>query len=347
MKPRPFSRRDFLKTGTQTAGAAALGFSAACQPVDSGDTEDKGPQFKISLAEWSLHKALQKGELEHLDFPKYTKDHFGITALEHVNQFFSRESDGLGIQPKDRTYLLELKKRTDDLGMDNVLIMCDQVGKLGDSNLDKRNKAVEGHYAWVEAAKLIGCHSIRVNAASNTNLSPEEQASLCADGLRSLCDFAKQHEIGVIVENHGGLSSDGAWLASVIAKAGRGNCGTLPDFGNFYIVKNRGVPSAYEKAKQPYLKEPAYTENEGGLEYDRYQGLRDLMPYAKGVSAKSHDFDSEGEETHTDFHKAMKIVKDSGYRGYVGIEYEGQELSEPDGIKATKELLEKVFAELG
>ena len=346
MKQTTFSRRHFLKAGTQTVGAAALGFSAACKPSGSGDSEKKGPQFQISLAEWSLHKALRAGELEHLDFPKYTKDNFGIMALEHSNHFFAEDSEKFGLQPKDRAYLLELRKRTDDLGMDSLLIMCDRVGKLGDSHSEKRMNAVEGHYAWIEAAKLIGCHSIRVNAASNVQLSPEEQASLCADGLYSLCDFASQHEINVIVENHGGLSSDGAWLALVMEKIGRGNCGTLPDFGNFYIVHNRGDIEKYEKAKAAFAKGEAYIENEGGLEYDRYQGLRDLMPYARGVSAKSYDFDANGEETHTDFHKAMKIVKESGYRGYIGIEYEGQVMSEPDGIKATQALLKKVFAEL-
>lgn len=346
MKQKPFSRRHFLKAGTQSLGAAAFGFSTACKPSAPGKTEAKGPQFQISLAEWSLHKALKAGELDHLDFPQFTKDNFGITALEHVNQFFAEKTDKFGLQPKGRRYLLELKKRTDDLGMDNVLIMCDGVGKLGDSHYERRKNAVEGHYAWVEVAKLIGCHSIRVNASSDVKRSPEEQAALCADGLASLCDFAKQHEIGVIVENHGGLSSDGAWLASVMEKTGRNNCGTLPDFGNFYIVKNRGNSQKYEKAKEPFMRDGTYQENEGGLEYNRYQGIRDLMPFAKGVSAKSHDFDENGEEIHTDFHKAMKIVKDSGYRGYVGIEYEGKELSEVDGIKATQALLKKVFAEL-
>lgn len=347
MKQTTFSRRHILKAGTQSLGAMALGFSTACKPTISDKLQKKGPQFQISLAEWSLHQALKAGELDHLDFPQFTKDNFGITALEHVNQFFANKTDKFGMQPKDRVYLLELKKRSDDLGMDNVLIMCDGVGKLGDSNKERRENAVEGHYAWVEAAKLIGCHSIRVNASSDMKLSPEDQAGLCADGLRSLCDFAKQHEIGVIVENHGGLSSDGAWLASVMEKVGRKNCGTLPDFGNFYIVKNRGNDKKYQKAKEAFARDGAYHENADGLEYDRYQGIKDLMPYAKGVSAKSHDFDAKGEELHTDFHKAMKIVKDSGYRGYVGIEYEGKDLSEVDGIKATQVLLEKVFAELG
>ncbi|MCF6311197.1 MAG: sugar phosphate isomerase/epimerase [Verrucomicrobiales bacterium] len=347
MKKNTTSRRQFLNLGVQSLGAAAFGFSTACKPKTPEIVVPEGPLFQISLAEWSLHKALKSGELDHLNFPKYTKDNFGITALEHVNQFFSEKKDKWGLQPKNRVYLLDLKKRTDDLGMDNVLIMCDGVGKLGDSNTARRKNAVEGHYAWVEAAKLIGCHSIRVNAASDHKLSPEEQASLCADGLRSLCDFAKQHGIGVIVENHGGLSSDGAWLASVISKTGRNNAGTLPDFGNFYIVKNRGSNKKYEEAKKLYAQDAAYHENEGGLEYDRYLGIKDLMPFAKGVSAKSHDFDDQGEEIHTDFHKAMKIVKDSGYRGYVGIEYEGDKLSEPDGIKATQALLKKTFAELG
>lgn len=346
MKQTTFSRRHFLKAGTQSVGAAALGLSASCKPAGSESSEEKGPLFQISLAEWSLHNALRAGELEHLDFPKYTKDNFGLMALEHSNHFFSQESDKFGLQPMDRAYLLELRKRTDDLGMESLLIMCDRVGNLGDPDQQKRNTAVEGHYAWVEAAKLIGCHSIRVNAASDKKLSRDEQASLCADGLSSLCDFARQHEVNVIVENHGGLSSDGAWLALVMEKTGRGNCGTLPDFGNFYIVHKGGDIEKYEKAKAAFAKGGTYIENEGGLEYDRYQGLLDLMPYAMGVSAKSYDFDANGDETHTDFLKAMKIVKDSGYRGYIGIEYEGKVMSEPEGIRATQALLEKVFAEL-
>ncbi|MEM7014929.1 MAG: TIM barrel protein [Verrucomicrobiota bacterium] len=229
--------------------------------------------------------------------------------------------------------------------MKSLLIMCDRVGNLGNPDQTARSRAVQGHYAWCDRAKQLGCHSIRVNAASDRQLPKEEQAKLCADGLFLLADHARFMELNVIVENHGGYSSDGAWLAGVMKEVNLPNCGTLPDFGNFYVAKNRGKPEQYEKAKAPYA-DGDYVEDETGLQYDRYQGITDLMLYAKGVSAKAHDFDEAGNEIHTDFSKAMKIVADAGYTGYVGVEYEGKQLSEDDGIKATKALLERVFAEL-
>jgi sugar phosphate isomerase/epimerase len=195
----------------------------------------------------------------------------------------------------------------------NLLIMCDGLGILGDPDDKARTKAVENHHPWVEAAKRLGCHSIRVNAASKGTF--EEQQKLAADGLGRLAEFAAQMDLNVIVENHGGLSSNGKWLAGVIEQVGKPNCGTLPDFGNF-------------------------------ADYDRYQGVTELMPFAKGVSAKSHDFDAEGNETKTDYMRMLSLVTDAGYHGWVGVEYEGKTLPEDEGIKATKRLLETVRAEL-
>lgn len=262
---------------------------------------DEKRTFSISLAEWSLHKSIFGGKIDNRDFAKVAKEEFGIDAIEYVNQFFKDKA-------KDAAYLAELKKRAEDLGVKTLLIMVDGEGKLGDKEDAKRTQAVENHYKWVEAAKALGCHSIRVNAGSDG--TREEQLSLAADGLRRLSEFAAQHKLNVIVENHGGLSSDGKWLSDVMKKVNLPNCGTLPDFGNFY-------------------------------EYDRYQGVQDLMPFAKAVSAKSYDFDASGNETKIDYPKMMKIVLDAGYRGYVGIEYEGSRLDEMAGIKATKALLEK------
>ena len=288
--------------------AAGLGLASFAQ---SARAADKPLLFKISLAQWSLHRALFGKQLDPLEFAKVAKMDYGIDAIEYVNQFYR----GKG---KDQDYLNEMKKRADDLGVRNVLIMCDGEGALGDADETKRMKAVENHHKWVEAAKFLGCHSIRVNAQSSG--SYEEQIERAADGLRQLVEFGAKHEINVIVENHGGLSSNGAWLAAVIKKVDHPRCGTLPDFGNFNVSKSE--------------------------KYDRYKGVAEMMPFAKGVSAKSHDFDDEGNEIHTDYRRMMKIVIDAGYRGYVGIEYEGGKLSEPDGIRATKTLLEKVRAEL-
>lgn len=240
--------------------------------------------------------------MDNLDFAKVAKEQFNIDGIEYVNQFFKDKA-------KDETYLAEMKKRTTDLGVTNVLIMIDGEGGLGHSDNAKRSKAIENHYKWVDAAKFLGCHSIRVNA--ETDKPYEEGVKLAADGLRRLSEYAKPLGINVIVENHGGLSSNGKWLAETIRATGMDNCGTLPDFGNFY-------------------------------EYDRYQGVTDLMPLAKAVSAKSYDFDAEGNETKIDFPRMMKIVLDAGYRGWVGIEYEGSRMSPEEGIAATKKLLEKI-----
>lgn len=296
-------RRQFL---TQSALLAA---GAALAPVTFA-ADDK-PLFEISLAEWSLHKTLFGGKLDNLDFAKTAKEQFGIHAVEFVNQFFKDKA-------KNAEYLAELKKRAGDLGVKLLLIMIGGEGALGDASLAKRSQAVENHFKWVEAAKALGCHSIRVNAASGG--SYEDQVHRAADGLRALTEFAAPHDINVIVENHGGLSSNGEWLSSVIKKVDHKRCGTLPDFGNFNLGD--------------------------GKQYDRYKGVTELMPFAKAVSAKSHDFNEAGDEIHTDYRKMMKIVLDHGYHGHVGIEYEGGKIGEAEGIMATKKLLEKVRTEL-
>ena len=299
-------RRRFLQMtaalGAGAALAAAPSFGLAQEPASKPQDGKKKMPFRISLAEWSLHKTIFSGKLDNLDFAKTAKEEFKISAVEYVNQFFKDKA-------KDQKYLEELKKRHDDLEVKAVLIMIDGEGALGDADEAKRKTAIENHYKWVEAAKFLGCHSIRVNAQSTSNY--EEAKKLAADGLRRLSEFAAQHNIGVIVENHGGLSSNGKWLAETIASVGLKNCGTLPDFGNFH-------------------------------DYDRYQGVTETMPYAKAVSAKTHDFDEQGNETKTDYFKMMKIVTDAGYKSWVGIEYEGSKLDEYAGIRATKALLIKV-----
>jgi sugar phosphate isomerase/epimerase len=269
------------------------------------------PPFQISLAQWSLHRALFSKQLDNLDFAKVAKNDYGIDAIEYVNQFFKDKA-------KDTKYLAEMKKRASDLGVKSRLIMIDGEGALGDADQARRIAAVENHYKWVEAAKYLGCFCIRVNAQSSG--SYDEQLERAADGLHRLTEFGADHKISVIVENHGGLSSNGQWLASVIKKVNHPRCGTLPDFGNFNLGN--------------------------GQEYDRYKGVTELMPFAKAVSAKTHDFDEQGNETHTDYKRMMKIVIDAGYHSYVGIEYEGNGLSEPEGIRATKKLLDRVQREV-
>jgi sugar phosphate isomerase/epimerase len=283
--------------------------------------------FKISLAEWSFHQALFSGKLSHLDFPAKAKNDFGIEAVEYVNQFFKDKAT-------DKGYLADLKKRCSDNGVRSVLIMIDGEGEMGDLNLKKRTQAVENHYKWVEAAEFLGCHAIRVNAAGEGKA--EEVAKAVEESLGKLSDFAHTHNINVIVENHGGSSSNGKWLASVMKNVNRPNCGTLPDFGNFCLNRTKPVANTPE----------AWANTKCLEEYDRYEGVTELIPFAKGVSAKTYDFDAEGNCIETDYARMLKIVKDAGYKGHIGIEYEGSKLSEEDGVRKTLELLKRVGATL-
>ncbi len=295
------SRRDFLKNfALATAGiAVAPNLDLFAAPKKSW--------FDISLAEWSLHRTINKGELKNIDFPALAANKFGIYGVEYVNSFFKDKA-------KDMSYLKDLNHRAKDNGVKNVLIMVDGEGNLGDSDAATRQRSVENHYKWIDAANFLGCGSIRVNAAGKG--TPEEVKAAVVESLSILADYGKKAKINVIVENHGGISSHGDWLADVLKTVGKKNCGSLPDFGNFY-------------------------------EYDRYQGVTDLMPYAKGVSAKTHDFTADGDESKIDYLKMMNIVKASGFKGYVGIEYEGGNLSEEEGIIASKKLLEKIKAQIG
>ena len=286
-----------------SAGVSLSGISI----LQLNSCERKNMPFQISLAEWSLHRTIRSKKIDHLDFFDITKNKFGLSAVEYVNVFFFDKANDIG-------YLNEMKTRADDLGIKSLLIMCDSEGDLGDPDKKQRTKAIENHYKWVDAAKFLGCHSIRVNARSTG--SYDEQIKLATDGLQRLTEFAKDLGINIIVENHGGLSSNGTWLSKVIQDVDHPMCGTLPDFGNFKIEDNTW--------------------------YDRYKGVSELMPFAKGVSAKSNSFDHEGNDTQTDYYKMIKIVLDSGYDGYIGIEYEGNEPGEMEGILATKELLERV-----
>ncbi|HEX6884468.1 MAG TPA: sugar phosphate isomerase/epimerase family protein [Planctomycetota bacterium] len=270
------------------------------------------PLFRISLAEWSLHRALQAGELDPRDFAPLARREFGLDAVEHVNTFFQDRA-------VDFAYLADLKRRADDAGVQSLLIMCDAEGELGHADEAARRKAIENHFRWIAAARFLGCHSIRVNAAGQG--TPEEVSRRAADSLHRLGEMGARYQVNVIVENHGGYSSNGEWLAATIRAADHPRAGTLPDFGNFRV-------SATE-------------------EYDRYRGVGELMPFAKGVSAKSHDFDAEGNETRTDYRRMLKLVLEAGYNGYVGIEYEGSSLPEREGIRRTKALLERVRDELG
>ena len=287
------------------AATAALGPSALAQDKGAQSVTDPS-KWPISLAQWSLHRKHQAGELKAEDFPAYTAETFNIRGVEYVNGFFKDKS-------QDEAWLTALKRRCGDVGVTSVLIMCDGEGALGDPKERGRQQAVDNHRRWLHAAKHLGCHAIRVNVPSEG--TPEEQRNLCADGLAALCTHADAMDMNVTIENHGGLSSNGAWLSSLIKKVNHKRLGSLPDFGNFVLDWN--------------TKEM----------YDRYKGMDELLPHAKALSAKSHDFNAEGNEVHSDFGRMFALVRKHGYEGWVGVEYEGGQISEDDGIKKTRDLL--------
>ncbi|MFG0328070.1 MAG: sugar phosphate isomerase/epimerase family protein [Phycisphaerales bacterium JB037] len=305
------NRREF---GVRALGVGAAGMlagpAAAANAAGSRRREPDPLPFSISLAEWSLHRTIYGGELDHLDFARTARERYDLDAVEYVTGFFKDKAT-------DAAYINEMKKRASDHGVRSLLIMVDGEGALGAENRNERRKSVENHIKWLDAAAALGCHSIRVNAHSSG--SYQEQIGRAADGLRQLCELGEERGLNVIVENHGGLSSNGHWLSTVMRAVDHPRVGTLPDFGNFRI--------------------------QGDEWYDRYRGVKELMPFAKAVSAKSHAFGPDGLEMGTDYPRMMGIVLAAGYHGFVGIEYEGSKHPEYEGVRLTLELLKRIQGE--
>lgn len=313
--PKRASRRDWLVQAGSLSAAVALAGEAGAAPARANPPSPaarRADAFKISLGQWSLHNEFFSSRLDPLDFATVANS-FGIDAVEYVSRFYQDKA-------KDKAYLSELKKRAAAEGVWSALMLVDREGDLGASSAKERTQTVENHKKWLDAAAYLGCHAIRVNARGGGSGNPEEQASRVAAGLRPLCELGRRTGVGVLVENQGGLSSNASWLAGVVKLVNHPSCGTLADFGNFEISK--------------------------GVVYDRYQGARELMPFAKAVSAKSYDFDRRGNETTINFLQMLKIVTDHGYRGYVGIEYEGKRLDEYTGIEHTLRLLQRCRSQL-
>jgi len=311
------SRRSFIKK-------TVLGSTALSLPNTSlfgSNLLMKTSYPNISLAQWSLNRAFFKGELKPIDFPDIAKNSFDLNAVEYVNAFYKEVA-------KSEKYWNQMKSNANAAGVRNLLIMVDDEGELGNPNNNERTLAIENHYKWINAAKLLGCHSIRVNAFGQGDKITLKNSLI--DGLGRLSDYGAKENINVLIENHGLHTSDGKFMTSILKEVNNKHLGTLPDFGNWCLNAKWGS-----------------TQNNKCSEmYDPYQGVADFLPYAKGVSAKSYNFDTNGNETFLDYRRLLKTVKDSGFDGYIGIEYEGEKLSEPEGIKATKSLIEKVWLNL-
>lgn len=309
------TRRKFLKNSAMCTGAVIMHPMLKAVAIQESGLE-------ISLAEWSYHRALQAGKIDHLDFASLAKNKFGINAVEYVNGFFGGKKKNFREAGKSSKYLGEMLKRSNDAGVINHLIMVDEEGSLAGLNEKARLKSVDDHRKWLDAAKFLQCKTVRVNLHGEGNSDDKKKASV--DSLGRLGDMAAGMNLNVVVENHGSDSSKGIWIASIMKEVNKQNVGTLPDFGNFCISHPWGT-----------------TQDGCDDEYDRYKGIEEMLPFAKGVSAKTYDFDGNGEQPLIDYKRMLDIVKASGFKGYIGVEFEGNTQPEEEGIRKTKALVEK------
>ena len=285
------------------------------------NTMESAKPLRLSLAQWSLHRTFQSGELNAADFARIAKSEFGLDAVEYVNGFYREKGT-------DQAFWQEMLQKSQDHGVKNLLIMVDEEGDLGNPKDTESQKAVENHFKWVDAAKILGCHSIRVNAFGEG--TKDEVRKAMVQSLGKLCAYAAESDIHVLIENHGLYSSDPFWIKSIIEELKAPNLGTLPDFGNWCLSAKWGSTQADDCTEV----------------FDRYEGVRTLLPFAKGVSAKSYSFDERGEQPKIDYKKMLGIVKESGFEGYIDIEYEGMQQTEPEGIRLTKQLIERIWETL-
>jgi sugar phosphate isomerase/epimerase len=309
------SRRKFIRASAIGTGSILLHPMLRAMAIQQSGLE-------ISLAEWSYHRSIEAGKIDHLDFAANAKNKFGINAVEYVNGFFGGRKKNFREAGKSSRYLSEMLKRSNDAGVVNHLIMVDDEGSLAGLNEKERLKSVDDHRKWLDAAKFLHCRTVRVNLHGEGNSDDKKKASI--DSLGRLGELAADMNLNVVVENHGSDSSKGFWIASIMQGVNKPNVGTLPDFGNFCISHPWGT-----------------TQDGCNDEYDRYKGIDEMLPFAKGVSAKTYDFDSNGEQPLIDYKRMLDIVKASGFKGYIGIEFEGNTQPEEEGIRKTKTLLEK------
>lgn len=315
------NRREFIKQLAVGATLMPLPWLTSCTTSSSDSSgENISETIKISLAQWSVHRALEAGTIRAADFPALARQKYDLAAVEYVNGFYRD-------QASDEKFWNRLKSSADENEVQSLLIMVDEEGDLGNTKDADRKHSVENHYKWINAASLLGCHSIRVNAFGEGSKTDVQLAMI--NSMGELCDYAAKTSINVVIENHGLYSSDGKWIAEIMKQVNKPNCGTLPDFGNWCTAAKWGT-----------------TQIECAEVYDRYQGVSEMLPYAKGVSAKSYAFNEKGEETRIDYTRMLQLVKEAGFQGHIGIEFEGLNLGEHEGILATKALLAKTIKQL-
>ena len=326
------SRRKFLKNTFSVFSTTLLAPNLFAKKIDKS-------KMDIGLQMYSFAPLIMQGKFDLLGFPDLVKNTYGINGAEYWSiPFMGREND--------RDFLNDLKRRSDDNGVDNLIILVDDIDiktmqsgpSLASSNKNDRDTAIDYHKKWVDVAKNIGCHSIRINLRSEEE-NDQKILENSSESISKLIEFSKQDIISIVIENHGGITGDADWLVSLMKNVDSKHLGTLPDFGTYNFCIKRGN-----------LNFQSLSENCED-QYDKYLGVKKLMPYAKGVSAKSHEFDKDGEELSTNYSRMIKIISESNYKGYITIEYEGAMkgmfggegtyLSPHEGILATKKLINK------
>ena len=316
-------RRKFIQNSlTLGLGATAFGSFATFNNKMSYLSYPSAdiPFFRLSLAQWSLHKAIEDGKLNPYDFAAKASD-LGFEGVEYVSQLYTDVMKSKNKPAALKNFIATSNAKAKEHDIENVLIMIDEEGDLAVSNKLERTTAINNHKAWIETAAAMDCHSIRINLFGENN--EEKWKDYSADSMRQLGEYGAAFNVNILVENHGYLSSNSALVMEMLAQVNLANCGTLPDFGNFCLEREGG-----ERWGTKCIRE-----------YDRYKGVEELLPKAFAVSAKSHDFDAEGNEINTDYSRMLSLVKQSGYTGFIGVEYEGEKMNEIDGILATKNLL--------
>ena len=326
------SRRKFLKNTFSVFSTTFLAPNLFAKNIDKSNLD-------IGLQMYSFAPLIMQGKFDLLGFPDLVKNTYGINGAEYWSiPFMGREND--------KDFLNDLKRRSDDIGVDNLIILVDDIDiktmqsgpSLASSNKNDRDTAIDYHKKWVDVAKNIGCHSIRINLRSEEE-NDQKILENSSESISRLIEFSKQDNISIVIENHGGITGDADWLVSLMKNVDSKHLGTLPDFGTYNFCIKRGN-----------LNFQSLSENCED-QYDKYLGVKKLMPYAKGVSAKSHEFDKDGEELSTNYSRMIKIISESNYKGYITIEYEGAMmgmfggegtyLNPHEGILATKKLINK------
>ncbi len=271
--------------------------------------------IEIGLSTWSLHRHMgpikrqvvtDTGEKHEwteeypedvslLDFAGFARKEYGLTHLELIQMSFPST---------EASYLKKLRSAVEaaEAVIENVPI---DVGDICELAPERRAEHVRNIKSWMDVAAAIGSRAVRVNTGPSREGS--DALALAVESCKRLAEHADKLGLNVLIENHGGISSDPQLLKQLIESVSTERMGACPDFGGFD-------------------------------EAIRYDGLQKIMPLAKLVHAKSYAFDEHGEETAIDYARCMQIVKNSGFSGVLSIEYEGDG-NASEGIKKTKELI--------